>query len=1239
MKDLAKALGVPCFVVNCGEGLDYLAMASTFAGLLQSGAWGCFDEFNRINIEVLSVVSSQLKAIQNAMISDWTTVNLGVGADVTIKKSNGSTIAGVFITMNPGYAGRTELPENLKSLFRPVSMVTPDVLKITENILFSQGFLHSSSLAKKVVTLYNLAKKQLSKQYHYDFGLRSMKAVLEMAGGMKRDLNELPEDELLKLVLRNANISRFVHEDESLFLGFINDLFPSTRYPEVKHDTLEVAIEAYLAKQLLDFLDNDENATKQHQVHKILQLHETQQTRHTTMLVGPTCTGKTNILLSLAGSLSIFNGTTVKISVINPKAQDLSDLYGTLDVLTRDWTDGILSQTFRVVNQALPSGRGNEKRWIVLDGDVDSIWVENLNSVMDDNRLLTLPNGERIRLQPHCSLICEVYDLQYASPATISRCGMVWVDRKNLRYKQIYQRWFRLRYDEITQNNDILMQLFSKYAKPTIDYVLYGKRQGVVEEKPNQIVPVGAIELCKQLCNFLDAFLPSPQDEVNCSQNYLSNIFIYCVLFGVGGGLDDSSRTRFNEYLLELSGITVESSRSLYDYYFCRDSNQWQHLDSKVLKYEEPSPFCFHKVLVPTKTTVMYQDILMRLSPVRPIILSGYSGSAKTVICEKYILSLPHDNFSDLKINFSSMTRSSEIKNFIDSKVEKRVGSTYGAPLGKKLAVFIDDMHLPKVDKYGTRQPIAMLLTLLDHGFYHCCKKGVQRKTINGIQMIGAITTSSFGGTNLDPRFISKFNLLHVPKPSEAELKTIFSHTLQQRVISSGGNAIETETLVNLVTCLSLKFFDHLSHELQATPNTPHYLFTLRDLARVFEGLCSLKASWYTEIHNFIRFWRNEIHRVFFDRISTADDVILADNILTRVLESDMQEPDLDYIIMSPMLFIDFDTLTFAQEKYRGDTESNYRTLQEMFIDIVKDYNAHTQKPISLVPFEYALDHLLRLLRVMKFRQGHSLMVGVGGSGKKSLTRIAAHAMGFAIVELEITRGYTVNDFCDDLKDLLKLACNKKVVFLLPDDHIIDECFLEKISYILNLGFPPGLFDKDEIDSLCHKHECDDKTLMDNCCSNLHIFLAMSPSGDTLRSRCRNFPSLVSNCIIDWFFPWPKDALMMVVKHFLADESVLPSQFDAQIGNIPDHFTFVHLIVGKMAKKYNLEYQVTPTIFIDNLKHFQVLLRKGIEQNESSLKRLEIGLKKIAQASEEIRKSQKKLDDKKVNFYIHNNSQ
>jgi dynein heavy chain len=166
-------------------------MGRIFSGLAQCGAWGCFDEFNRIDVEVLSVVSTQIKIIQNAMMQQLPRF-LFEGKDILLDPN-----MGIFITMNPGYAGRTELPDNLKALFRPVTMIVPDLEQICEIMLFSEGFDTAKTLAKKMTVLYKLAKDQLSKQHHYDFGMRALKAVLVMAGDLKRASPDLDEDVVL----------------------------------------------------------------------------------------------------------------------------------------------------------------------------------------------------------------------------------------------------------------------------------------------------------------------------------------------------------------------------------------------------------------------------------------------------------------------------------------------------------------------------------------------------------------------------------------------------------------------------------------------------------------------------------------------------------------------------------------------------------------------------------------------------------------------------------------------------------------------------------------------------------------------------------------------------------------------------------------------------------------------------------------------------------------------------------
>ena len=160
-------------------------MGRIFVGLCQVGAWGCFDEFNRLEERILSAVSQQVQSIQQGLASlvknPNTEIEL-VGKNVKLNKN-----MGIFITTNPNYAGRSQLPPNLTKLFRPMAMTRPDRELIAQVMLFSQGFRTAESLASKIVPFFNLCDEQLSPQPHYDFGLRALKAVLASAGILKRE--------------------------------------------------------------------------------------------------------------------------------------------------------------------------------------------------------------------------------------------------------------------------------------------------------------------------------------------------------------------------------------------------------------------------------------------------------------------------------------------------------------------------------------------------------------------------------------------------------------------------------------------------------------------------------------------------------------------------------------------------------------------------------------------------------------------------------------------------------------------------------------------------------------------------------------------------------------------------------------------------------------------------------------------------------------------------------------------
>lgn len=936
VKDLGKALGIYVIVVNCSEGLDYKSMGRMYSGLAQSGAWGCFDEFNRINIEVLSVVAQQILSILSALTANLTRFYFE-GFEINLVWS-----CGIFITMNPGYAGRTELPENLKSMFRPIAMVVPDSTLIAEIILFGEGFGNCKILAKKVYTLYSLAVQQLSRQDHYDFGLRALTSLLRYAGKKRRLQPDLSDEEVLLLSMRDMNIAKLTSVDVPLFNAIVQDLFPNIELPVIDYGKLRDTIEQEIREMGLQITPFT--------LTKVLQLYETKNSRHSTMIVGGTGSSKTTSWKILQASLTSLcragepNYNIVREFPLNPKALSLGELYGEYDLNTNEWTDGILSSVMRV---ACADEKPDEK-WILFDGPVDTLWIESMNSVMDDNKVLTLINGERIAMPEQVSLLFEVENLAVASPATVSRCGMVYTDYVDLGWKPYVQSWLEKRPKTEVEP---LQRMFEKFINKILSFK---------KDNCNELVPVpeysGIISLCK-----LYTVLATPENGVNPAdaENYsfmVEMTFVFSMIWSVCASVDEDGRKKIDSYLREIEG-SFPNKDTVYEYYVNPKMRTWTSFEEKLPKsWRYPPNAPFYKIMVPTVDTVRYNYLVSTLvANQNPVLLVGPVGTGKTSIAQSVLQSLPSSQWSVLVVNMSAQTTSNNVQSIIESRVEKRTKGVYVPFGGKSMITFMDDLNMPAKDMFGSQPPLELIRLWIDYGFwYDRVKQSI--KHIRDMFLMAAMGPPGGGRTVISPRLQSRFNIINMTFPTESQIIRIFGTMINQKLQDFEE---EVKPIGNVVTEATLDVYNTVVQRFLPTPAKIHYLFNLRDISKVFQGMLRANKDFHDTKASITRLWIHECFRVFSDRLVDTADMeafmgILSDKLGTffdltfHHLCPNKRPPIFGDFLKEPKVYEDLVDLTVL--KTAMETALNEYNLSPSVV------------PMQLVLFREAIEHSERSL-------------------------------------------------------------------------------------------------------------------------------------------------------------------------------------------------------------------------------------------------------------------------------------
>ncbi|EDQ91509.1 uncharacterized protein MONBRDRAFT_15298, partial [Monosiga brevicollis MX1] len=1254
-KDLAKAMAIQCVVFNCSDQLDYMAMGKFFKGLASAGAWACFDEFNRIDIEVLSVVAQQVATIQQA-VRNRETRFMFEGVDLSLKWT-----CAPFITMNPGYAGRTELPDNLAALFRPVAMMVPDYAMIAEIMLYSFGFDDAKALSKKITTVFKLSSEQLSSQDHYDFGMRAVKTVISAAGNLKRAFLTMQEDVIVLRAIREVNVPKFLADDLVLFNGIVSDLFPRTQIPEVDYGALDVAIREACATHHLQPVDNF--------VTKVIQLYETTVVRHGLMLVGPTGSGKTRCYEVLSTALTALQGQPTSSGsvyqpvhnfVLNPKSITMGQLYGAFDEMTHEWTDGILSTLIR---RGVAANTEDEK-WFLFDGPVDAIWIENMNTVLDDNKKLCLASGEIIALTPEMRMIFEVEDLVVASPATVSRCGMVYLEPSILGLEPFVTSWLESSLPQLIQPHATTLQmLFDTYMEDAIHFVRRSTRE---------IVQTVDSQLATGLMKLLDClFAPYverdgyriPARRLTALPDMIEGWFFIALVWSVGATCDDEGRTKFDGWLRQKmaehkvkmpfpEGLTVFEYQLIDDGSFDEASEEeesespvpigWKRWVDSLGDFIVNPSSQFNTIFVPTLDTVRYSWVVEKLvSNSKPVLGVGPTGTAKTLTMANKLLREMPQQFVTHSISFSARTSANQTQDMIDAKLDKRRKGIFGPPLGKKFVFMVDDLNMPAKEEYGAQPPIELLRQWMDHGGWYDRKNVGAFKKLIDVTFACAMGPPGGGRNPITQRLTRHFNFVAFTELSDTSKATIFSPIL-------GAYLRQKEDLASLSTTFvqaTIEVYNTITRELLPTPAKVHYTFNLRDLSKVFQGMLMCDIGSLRERDDVIRLWTHECRRVFRDRLINDEDRAWFNDLLSRCVDARFQTNLADCIPSEPLLFGDFlDTSGGEAKKYsRLEDPQKIKAVLEEALD---DYNTiNATAKMNLVLFQDAIGHACRIARIIRQPLGNALCLGVGGSGRQSMTRLAASMAEFECFQIELSKNYGVAEWREDLKTVLKKAGleNQQVVFLFSDTQIKAESFLEDINNILNSGDVPGIYDSAERDEIMVAMKADvqaaglpptKSNLFSAYCNrvrqNIHCVICMSPIGEIFRARLRQFPALVNCCTIDWFSSWPDEALESVALTFMNDLPELNDNAELVRGLVTCCVQLQQSVIGAsddfLARLGRKNY-VTPTSYLTLLTIFRKLLgRKKSDLNQQRA-RMATGLEKLLSAAQEVADLQAELTE------------
>lgn len=479
--------------------------------------------------------------------------------------------------------------------------------------------------------------------------------------------------------------------------------------------------------------------------------------------------------------------------------------------------------------------------------------------------------------------------------------------------------------------------------------------------------------------------------ELKNRLNMLDNYFIFALTWSLGGSVVGQSRRNFDVQMKKIANggegkkKVVLPDKQMYEYVYTvpkgQEEGQWT-LWTDLINPSEiiPAKMQAQEIVVKTTDTVRYSylvDLLIR-NDINGL-FCGPTGTGKSVYIKNVLNQLPKDQYMVIDMAFSAQTGSNQTQDIVDGSLMRRKKGHFGPPVGKRCILFVDDLNMPAKEKWGAQPPIEILRQLLDQGGWYDLKdKERPFCHILDLTFLSAMGPPGGGRTFVTPRITRHLNLVSFTNFDDDTLKRIFN-TILHWYFTNNGFSHDIIKLENKIVYSTLEIYQKAIEELRPTPMKSHYLFNLRDFAKVILGICMSDKDRVSESDTMIRLWMHEVWRVFADRLVSDDDkLILFENIKETVKRTfgvkfdsvfarldnngDNKVDRLDEV--RGLMFTDL--MTANQPKQYYEEVVDYSKLQESVETSLGNYNMLTDKPMDLVMFSFAVEHLLIIGRIFK---------------------------------------------------------------------------------------------------------------------------------------------------------------------------------------------------------------------------------------------------------------------------------